>query len=704
MSLFKSYGETESPFIRVGDKGFIGMDARTAPDKLPEGVYALGENIRCRTGEAMTREGNPFISWFYPDHYPYDQVYSNPEIKGTWSASSGGDVEVEVTLGATTGTPYSSGYTYLRFIDGSGAGVVVKATGNQSGSTIPVDPQFVANSYDPVNESFVWVKQTIGDASLTKWLTRSVITQASTAQTVVTSGTFRDPNSNDYAVIATTTSTWFGREYNRPVEVTVPGGITDTGYLLQCFEKLLLFRGTTQTVLEYSTATNAWAEITATTSGDYTLALPNAKRGIFFQNRVWVHVGDYVYFSDIGQYTRYYWLENEVRINVGENDDIVALFPFGKYALLIFKEHSIHMLDNLYGDVAANMRLRQISSRIGCGAAETITNVGNRVWFCDKNGAVWDLNQVDEERMELSGEPISWPIEPLWNAAGAKNISTWAAAYHNNYFYLFMAFEPSSFFSSVSILSGYTNLNRTAVYDTIKQAWCSIDYDAGSRQNNIGKPMYLDWMGEPRLMMVDKVTGNLQVIGYGEADGTSTLASQANLVTRGYTADPNMEQQFARVNISVNRLDGTFYAWFRTDGEVPSGWKGDQQLIVVNASDQIIYDTTDRDTRLTYLTANETTGYVQWDPTNVNADFENPYRGDYSVYLGDNTASGTAAGMKIGTVGIPTTRYQNYKYVQMINELGNYAQIKISNLSGSMKLKSVSVSSRKNMNLQGERV
>ena len=165
MSLFKSYGETESPFIRVGDKGFIGMDARTAPDKLPEGVYALGENIRCRTGEAMTREGNPFIGWFYPEYYPYDQTYTNNagsgasvELKGTWSASSGGDAEVEITSGTIIGTPYADGYEYLRFNagSGSGAGVIVKTLGEAASSsgTIPVDVQFVANSYDPVNESF----------------------------------------------------------------------------------------------------------------------------------------------------------------------------------------------------------------------------------------------------------------------------------------------------------------------------------------------------------------------------------------------------------------------------------------------------------------------------------------------------------------------------------------------------------------------
>ena len=826
MALFDSYNESESPYVRVGDGGFIGMDYRTAPDKLKEGVYSYGENVRTRTKEAVTRPGNPYINWFYPDNYPWDIECVNNALTGSWSNSSI-DTTITVDSGTTSGTPFAHGFDHIRFE----SGLILKATGEESAGEIPVEAQFVANGQDTIAETFVWCKQVLGDINspTSVDMSRSVISIASPAQSIVATGEFRDPNSKDYAVIVTDTSTWFGSEYSRPFEVTIPGGVDNNAYLLQAFDRLLLFRGTGQPVLEYTNASGVWSSITGVDSVGYTLPIPNADRAVFFQNRIWLHVNDNVYFSDIGNYTHYYWLENEVRINSGENDKIVALFPYGKHSLLVFKENGIYLLDNLYGDVAEKMRVRQISSRIGCGAPETITNAASQVWFCDKSGDVWSLSQVDEERMELSGEPISWPIKEYIDEKGGNSISTWSAAYHDSYFYLFFngrrdlrdistlygvtqelvggfsdwtyhinkglngnfrsghiqitegtlissegltyttsqSFYARTPFSEVNnpgvtgtmylarliypnaiaqdlwplgnwgdekfvtlkvingfwvavdddnitysggefvILGEFTKTGSsgidsftpytdpifvgsqyTAVYDTINKTWGSVDYDYS--QNVIGRPILMNFLNKASLLTVDYHSGNVRLIGYGEHDGTRTDRSslpEVELLTRGYTASMGETQSFSRVNVQIDRCDN--------DLEIHSLVNG------VNETEEFINENSSLTNRITYLNANESTGFATWNPDNSNSDFNNPYRGDYAIYPIDNT---NLTGLALSTAGIATNKYQAYKYLQKINELGNYMQIKCISDAGRFKVKSISIDIRSNMNLQGERV
>jgi len=685
MSLFSSYGQTESNFARVGDNGFVGIDARTAPDKLPEGVLSRAENVRMRTKEIVTRPGNPFINGFYPDNWPYDLEYSNGALTGTWN-NDGLDADVTVDSGATSGTPYDDGYEYLRF----DSGLVLKVTGEESGGVIPVETQFVASGQSVAAETFVWCKL---ETSHETWsdlfdMARSVITNA--GQTPITTGRFSDPNSHEYFVVITATSAWFAREHNRPFEVTIPGGVDDTAYLEQAFDRLFLFRGTGQTVLDYTASRGTWAELTSDLDGTYTLPLPNAKRGVFFQNRMWVWVDDSLYFSDIGNPDRYYLLDNEVRINTGQHSDgIVAVFPFGKYALLIFTNDSIYALDNLYGNVATNMRLRQISTRVGCGSPDTIVNVGNRVWFCDQSGDVWDISQVDEERMEISGEPVSWPIRPAMEELGLTNNNDWAAAYYDGYYYLF--FQGDNIYRDDAEFFGITlsGLNYVAVYDTINEAWVSIDKDA--MMDMVGLPVVMDWYGDQRLLTLSKFSGNLRMTGYGFTDGTRGRSSGSSvdgqpyvtLWTRGYTADKGTTQQFRRLHCNIARRDADTSFDAYTDGR--------NEAIDVGS---IKNSSTDRVEYMTWDTAD-------WDPSNTNNDFNNPYRKDYTVVPSD---SATGVNLQSAYGDFNLGKYQTYNYEQTFNATGNYCQLRIVNKEGEIKIKDIALSSRANSNLQGSKV
>ena len=688
MSLFSSYGQTESPFVRVGDNGFVGVDAETSPDKLPEGVVSRAENLRFRTKAAESRPGMPYINWFYRDNYPYDIARSDV-LTGTWTyGGETGNAQVTIDSGSTSGTPYSQGYEYLRF----DSGLILKATGEESGGAIPVEITPILNGQSASAETFVWCKQQVAESIdfNTLDLTRSIIPST---QTKMTTGVFSDPNGYEYAVVITDTSAWFGRENNRPFEVTIPGGVDSEAFLVQAFDRLFLFRGTGQTVLDYTSSRGTWAELSLVSGKSdeseadeitYEESLPNAKRGLFFQNRMWIFVDDLLYVSDIGTPDRYYKLTNEFRINKGSaHGDIVTLFPFGKYGILAFSSNSIHLIDNVYGDVATNMRITQISSRIGCGAANTVVNVGNSVWFCDQNGDVWSIDQVNDERMELVGRPVSWPIKPAMEERGPADLTSWSAAYHNSYFYLFFNTQEDGEWSDYLPTYKTGFLNRIAVYDTVREAWAGIDVD--TNLNAFGVPMHLNYMGDVHLMVVDKLQANLRVIGYGQEDGMRNTVKypQVSMTTRGYTAKTGEEQQFKQIKIQTGVQAADIDITFQTDG--------------YNETQDVGGIDTTGSERLTYLTWDKT----DWDPSNDNNDFDTPYRKDYSVYPSDNT---DGIDLQSASGGIHTNIYQDYRYSRNITANGYWAQAVITNTDGVAKIKDVSVAVKSNGELQGDRI
>jgi len=692
MSLFSSYGQLDDNYTRVGDGGFVGMDARTSPDKLSEGVVSYAENMRFRTKEAVTRPANPAISWFYPDNWPYDGEYTNGggALTGTWT-NNGLDAGVTVDSGATSGTPYTQGFEYLRFT----SGLILRVTGNESGGVIPVEPQFILNGQSVTGETFVWCRLATGNILDSVRGPRSVISNAS--QNIMATGRYSNPNGNEYAVAITETSAWFGREHNRPFEVTIPGGVDTEAHLVQAFDRLFLFRGTGQSVLDYTEARGTWAELTPNTNGTYVLPLPNCKRGTFFQNRMWVFVDDSLYFSDIGNPDRYYLLDNEVRINAGTDDVIEALFPFGKYGMLVFLTNSIFLIDNIYGDVATNIRTRQISSRVGCGAPNTIVNVGNQLWFCDQVGDVWSLNQVDEERMELSGEPVSWPIKPLLEEGGAKDPSSWAAAYYDGYYYLFMKFEPgvetrAAFLNETELLSGYTNLNRIGVYDTINQAWASLDFHP--TMDYTGTPILTDWLGEQRLMMFAKNAGNLHVIGYGDIEDNDYQSVRSSLITRGLTAGAAVEQLARKLNVSLERFNADYKMYVLTDGELDDLWTYTDTTASLNT---VLSSNTNSSNRYTYLVW----GKTDYDPASITLYHGDPYRYDYAVFPND---SATGVDFDRTEEGIQLGKFQIVNESQLINRTGNYFQVRIDVNDGRVKIKNVSLDIKRQQDLAGGRV
>ena len=590
--------------FKVGDGVFTGLDSHLSPDKLSDGMVSVAENVRMRTGEAVTRPGNPIINWFYPEGYPFDE----------------------------SATEASAGH-----ID---------------------DPGHLD-------------------------IERSVISNATPEQKVVGSGKFSHPGGTEYAVVLTDKSAWFGSANNDPFEVEIPGGCPDENHLEQAFDRLFLFRGKNQVVLEFNLGRGTWAGVDEATTTRFTLPIPNSDRGLFFQNRLWVHVEDRLYFSDIGNPSRYYYLENEVRVNSGGSDKIEALFPFGKYSLLVFLTNSIYILSDLYGDLAANMRLQLISSRVGCGAPDSITAVGSQIWFVDQCGHLWDIEQIDADRAEISGRPRSWPIFPAMQEAGARDISDWSAVYHDGYYMLFIYGDRGVISDDYDTYSELGRIPRVAVFDTIIGNWVSLDWDLGMTM--AGKPILLDWNGCERVMTVDQWSGNLRVIGYGDTDGTrvarvsdklSNGAPTFRVTTRAYFSERDLENQFNNLKVQYSAWDSDVNINMLTDSANDVELISDETITPENRNDYLNWDNTG-----------------PWNPSNANQDFYAPYRRDYAVYPGD--------GIDLSD-GIDLAVYQSNSAIKALSTNAGYLQLQVEGSGGSLRLRDIYVSMRASGNFQGD--
>ena len=135
--------------------------------------------------------------------------------------------------------------------------------------------------------------------------------------------------------------------------------------------------------------------------------------------------------------------------------------------------------------------------------------------------------------------------------------------------------------------------------------------------------------------------------------------------TRAYQCEDQERKRYTRLVAQLATWSPTYTVTLVTDG--------------VNETDTVIAAKTR--SRTTYYT--ETTA---WNPTNVNDDWDNPYRQDYSVVP---DADGVSLGI---TDGINFDQQQECDETLAISQRGGELQLEITNTTGTVALKSVTLS------------
>jgi len=238
---------------------------------------------------------------------------------------------------------------------------------------------------------------------------------------------YSDPNGTEWIFVAAGGRVYATGEGRVSREISLNGEtITGSVSFTQCYDKLLLWRGTASSPLQMETFDGGFVAVTQTSSdagnGTGTQVIPNSDGARFFQNRVFVpfiYEGtkkDFVAVGDIGNYTRYKFPQQAFRFNDGADDDIVDLAPFGRISMVVFKQKSVRIVDNLVPDSNGDYSTAVsdlVTSTHGLVARNAWVPVGRDLFYVSTKG-VTSLQLTEENRVKGVDLPLSAPLAATW--------------------------------------------------------------------------------------------------------------------------------------------------------------------------------------------------------------------------------------------------------------------------------------------------
>ena len=382
-------------------------------------------------------------------------------------------------------------------------------------------------------------------------------------------------------VITVTGANSFTFEYENNTGVTYAARTTQAGWNAR--------RGLPPLIWEDGLTAVTFAQqkfaIDGTTVTGITQSVPCADFGLYFQNRLILKFGDYqMLVSDILSEQCDTTLNNFV-INTGGNDSIVGVLPWVQDQFLVFMTNSIYVVyvetDNfdINSPPGAQSSTTVVTTEIGCLARRSIVAAGQFVFFLSANGVHMLTPQLD---LKLLGNtlPLSEPIADFFDSVNYNAVQKSVAAYYNNRFYIAMPTGAA------------TRNDKILVYNTLNQAWESIDYyPTGLFADNLILSAYIN---QRRLMIITNFAGSGQYGGVflseeqveGDEFNTSNalpvlpfnlfpqssqitpstlIASTQNFVhipasiqTREYTMGGSAEKRYSRGEFTFNNVANDF--------------------------------------------------------------------------------------------------------------------------------------------------
>lgn len=295
-------------------------------------------------------------------------------------------------------------------------------------------------------------------------------------------------------VITVTGANSFTFEYENNTGVTLAARPPTAGWTARRGKPPLIW----QDGLAAATFAQQKFVIDGTTVTGVTQSVPCADFGLYFQNRLILKYGDYqMLVSDILSEQCDTTLNNFV-INTGGNDSIVGVLPWVQDQFLVFMTNSIYVVyvetDNFTADSppGAQSSTTVVTTEIGCLARRSIVAAGQFVFFLSANGVHMLTPQLD---LKLLGNtlPLSEPIADFFDSVNFDSVQNSVATYYNNRFYIAMPTGSA------------TRNDKIVVYNTLNQAWESIDYyPVGLFSDNLILSAYIN---QRRLMMITNFAG-----------------------------------------------------------------------------------------------------------------------------------------------------------------------------------------------------
>lgn len=404
-----------------------------------------------------------------------------------------------------------------------------------------------------------------GSADTRKGTVTPVHANIPTYGTIYGGGIYSDPNtsSEEWLMLAVSDGVWFVREGRYPVKVDLAAGLTIDGTvnLIQCFDVVVLFRGFDETPLVWEgNWYGEFTEIEQSASGS-TNPIPNSDTAVLFgpANRLLVKASrDEIAVSDSGDFTRYDEILDEFRINSGSDDSITVIFPYDKTTILIFKDQSIFLVENIFGDLSTVKGGDVSREGKGSVAQFGVQKWGSKVVFFANDG-IWALKPAENANnglLEVEQMPVSYEVTPLIDRIN------WSAASG------IVSEQLGDEIIFAVPIDGSTYNNAALVLNRVTGVWAGLDTwdsDSGFRMDRL---FVTDYLGRKRIYAVDFEHGRVCVMYEGTSDtvGTTDYPISDYFHSRGYAAAELGFQYLSRVVITEETQNPSLTITAYTDG------------------------------------------------------------------------------------------------------------------------------------------
>ncbi len=290
--------------------------------------------------------------------------------------------------------------------------------------------------------------------------------------------------------------------------------------------------------------------------------MPAPGWGVYHQRRLWTpysyepsasgpvarNVVDEIIASDILDYNTFDRIQNQFRVTAGVADNLVGALPFAEDNLLVFNNHSIHLITGISGNIE-DAQVNLVTSEIGCVARRTILQVGNEVLFLSDNG-VYAAAFGDLYNLRGAGVPMSEPIKATMDRINREYVDDAVAAYYANRYYLAVPLDDS------------TVNNALLIYNFLNKGWESLDTNqAGWDIQNL---IHADNGGLGRLFTVSsqgaiheldaREDGNDRISVYAGVSA-STYPIESTVTTRQYTMGDLGRKAFSTYELHIESSD-----------------------------------------------------------------------------------------------------------------------------------------------------
>lgn len=469
---------------------------------------------------------------------------------------------------------------------------------------------------------------------------------------IFASGRYSDPQATDnpWIVLAGTLSAGFFSFGQTSRSVNYPAGftITEQSCIVQANNFLFIFGGPDKTPIYWD---GSWGgtfiPVPASTLGVGFMSIPQSNSALYYQNRLWVVDGKDVYAaSQALDFQNFNDLTDVFNLNVGTSDFIVTSYPFGNNSIVVFKNHSSYLLQNVSGDLT-DVTSTEITRQLGIVGINAVTAVGPDIVYVSSDRNITSVRLNIQNATQAVTVPISRNINPLMarvNWAYGYKISV---GYWNNLLFVAMPFDNATVCNTVLVYNFITNQwygewNFDSSINVAIQGWVTANY-----------------LGQIRMHAITE-DGRIFVVNEGQNDISGTAVSDiaSSVTTRAYPM--NNDNRFNRrmwADLQTNRPNFSIRGY--VDG--------------VNEYSDLI-------TNQTYL---RTQSWLYPTPIyssdNSSDDFNQAFRKDYST--GPNS-------IQCGTGFLPEAE-QEYRLPLIFRRNGRLVWYRVTNTSGRMTVNGI---------------